>query len=150
MGICSKQAQTENCLTARHGSPSVDVSITMDSDRNSLSPLPWIDVRTRLFRRAGTARASRLIGDQRNPFQEILDVEVAHCPLHVCKIQPKLYSILDVDPDRAKLCALWVLLGATDWHIQWHNLSDHQVLVVAGALAALALRLAGAHLYPSS
>jgi hypothetical protein len=57
-------------------------------------------------------------------------------------MQPKLYSILDVDPDRAKICALWVLLGATDWHIHWHNLPDRQVLVVAGALVALASHLA--------
>ena len=52
-----------------------------------------------------TGRANRVVRNQWHALEMILDVEVPRCPLHVCKIEPDLLSVLDVDPGLANLCA---------------------------------------------
>ena len=89
------------------------------------------------------ARASRVISNQRHALEMILDVEVPHCPLHICEIEPNLPSILDVDPDIAPLRASWILLGAADRHVQAHDFVGDAVRVVTEPLLSATLGLGG-------
>ena len=77
-------------MTARSGVLSSGVYITMDS--------------------IGGAKASRVIRHQWHSLEMVLDVKVLHAPVHICKIEPKLFAVLDIHPDIAHLRAICILL----------------------------------------
>ena len=60
-------------------------------------------------------RASRIRRNQWHSLQLNLGIEVLHCPLNICNIEPKLPAVSDVHPDRLEIGAIGVLIWATAW-----------------------------------
>ena len=126
-----------------------DVPISKDSHRTSLPMLlqsvaqmrsatadwgPWL-------RNRGLLWASRLLRNKWHSLQEILHVEVPHSPLHVVDMEPTCFTIRDVKLDLLHLSAIWILLGATQRHVQSHNGLPGVIPVVARAFYSLTLGL---------
>ena len=88
----------------------MSASATADCPRSATAD--WVTS----LRHRGSLRASRIIRNKWHSLQEILHVEVPHCPLHIVDMEPNRFAIFDLKPDLANLCAIWTLLGATDRH----------------------------------
>ena len=88
-----------------------------------------VEERRRRWRGQNIAGARIGAIDKRNALQEVLATQVCYGPRKVVRMEPCRTFVLYVDLDVLHLGATWVLLGATDRHVELNDIPATKVAV---------------------